>query len=80
MSSWTPGATGARRNLTGLSGQARRCAPSWIEVRIVAPTGSTVLIAGETGTGKELIARAIHVHSERSASAVRESELRGHPG
>ena len=46
----------------------------------MAPTGATVLIAGETGTGKELIARAIHMHSERSASAVRESELRGHPG
>ena len=60
------------------------------KARIVAPTDSTVLLLGETGTGKELVARSVHALSSRHGktfiklncaavpSGLLESELFGH--
>ena len=74
----------------GIVGRSRGLQEVLEQVAIVAPTDATVLLHGETGTGKELVARAIHnLSSRRERTFVRmncaaipsgllESELFGH--
>jgi len=77
-------------NFEGIIGKSSGIRRVLEQVAIVAPTDSTVLLHGETGTGKELVARAIHnLSSRRDRAYVRmncaaipsgllESELFGH--
>jgi len=55
-----------RETFHGLIGRSDAIVGIFESVRRVAPTDCTVMIIGETGTGKELIARAIHSQSPRS--------------
>jgi formate hydrogenlyase transcriptional activator len=77
-------------NASGIVGTSRVLQDSLRQARIVAPTDSTVVIYGETGTGKELFADMIHQLSRRCAGpfirlncaaipeGLLESELFGH--
>jgi transcriptional regulator with GAF, ATPase, and Fis domain len=79
-----------RNEFEGIVGKSHALCGVLDQIRTVAPTDSTVLIEGETGTGKELIANAIHAQSNRrnrplvklNCSAIPlgllESELFGH--
>lgn len=74
----------------GMVGKSPKMQEIFRMIRKVAPTSSTVLIIGETGTGKELVARAIHASSPRKdqrfcavdcgtlSVELLESELFGH--
>jgi DNA-binding NtrC family response regulator len=81
---------GEETRFRGLIGRSRRMRDLYALIRKVAPTEATVLIVGESGTGKDLTAKAIHSESARRkerffaidistlSSTLLESELFGH--
>ena len=87
MSTIPPDPTSSNGELIGSSQGLRHV---WRSVEMVARTDSAVMIQGETGTGKELIAKAIHQESVRRGrpyvkvncaalpGGLLESELFGH--
>lgn len=82
--------TGFDQTVGGMVGDSPAFQEVLKNIRVVAPTGATVLVQGETGTGKELIAQALHELSDRSKqplikvncaaipATLLESELFGH--
>jgi len=56
-----------RYGFSNIIGENEKMLKVFGKIKRVAPTDCTVLINGENGTGKELVARAIHVHSKRVA-------------
>jgi two-component system, NtrC family, response regulator AtoC len=79
-----------RFQMSGMVGHSPALKAVVERIRLVAPSKASVLIEGETGTGKELVAQAIHQNSERArapfvpvhcaalATNLLESELFGH--
>lgn len=79
-----------RFNFSNIIGENPKILKVFEQVHKVAPTDSTVLIYGNSGTGKEIFAKAIHAHSQRAAkqfiafdcstiaASLMESELFGH--
>jgi DNA-binding NtrC family response regulator len=79
-----------RYSFAGIIGKSPAMKRLYELLETVAPTGSTILVTGDTGTGKEMVARAIHQNSPRRASrfvaincsaipeSLLEAELFGH--
>ncbi|MEI7905846.1 MAG: sigma-54 dependent transcriptional regulator, partial [Bacteroidota bacterium] len=77
-------------DFSSIIGQREAMKKIFSDIQKVAPTEGTVLITGKSGTGKELVARAVHGHSKRSGKRFHaincgaivetlfESELFGH--
>ncbi len=77
-------------DFSSIIGQSESMKKIFADIQKVAPTDGTVLITGKSGTGKELIARAVHSHSKRNkkrfiaincgaiVETLFESELFGH--
>lgn len=76
-------------DFSGIIGKSKEMQQVFDKIKMVAPTSVTVLITGETGVGKELVAKALHYGSNRTGKLVAvncaaipdnlmESELFGH--
>ena len=58
--------TASSDSVTGIIGNCPAMLSLFDHIEKIAPTNSTVLVLGETGTGKELVAKSVHNHSHRS--------------
>jgi DNA-binding NtrC family response regulator len=79
-----------RYGFESIIGHSEAMEQLFVQMKMVAPTRSSVLIVGESGTGKELVAHALHLNSPRAGerflaincgaipSDILESELFGH--
>ena len=59
---------GEARDFSEIVGRSAALHAALEKVRQVADTGAPVLLLGETGTGKELVARALHTHGPRATA------------
>src|SRR2546429_8229286 len=59
----------AAHRFDGIIGHSAALTAVLTQLELVAPTDATVLLYGETGTGQELLARALHTRSPRRAPA-----------